>query len=191
MNTLMFNGSPRKNGETVHMIGELKKHLHGDVRIVHAYSKDLHPCVDCRYCWTESGCAQTDGMQEVYRNIEAADHIVIASPIYFSEITGQLLAVLSRLQTYYCAKAFRKDAPFEKEKIGAVLLNGGGDGSAERATATARTLLHQMGVVTILPEVLFHEANTSHATERAEICRALQWTASQLEAWSQNREHNE
>ena len=189
MNTLVFNGSPRKNGETVHMIEELKKHLHGEVQIVRAYSKDLRPCVDCRYCWTRKGCAQEDGMQAVYRSIEAADHIVIASPVYFSELTGQLLAVLSRLQTYYCARAFRKEKPFAKEKIGAVLLNGGGDGSAERAAATARTLLRQMGVITILPEIFFHEANASHCTEHAELCGALQWTAAQLEAWSQDRKH--
>lgn len=58
---------------------------------------------------------------------------MIASPIYFSELTGKLLDVGSRLQTYFCSSFFRNENSIEKPKKGAVFLVGGGDGRMEKA----------------------------------------------------------
>lgn len=97
MKTLIFNGSPRKNGGTATLIKELKSCLPGEVFIVESYRADISPCVDCRYCWTNEKCAIDDEMQNVYRHIDEADNIIIASPIYFGELTGSLLNLMSRL----------------------------------------------------------------------------------------------
>ena len=97
MMTLIFNGSPRKNGDTNSLIHELMNHLQGQVKIVNAYVCNISPCVDCRYCWQKDGCSIEDDMQEVYDYIHVCDNIIIASPLYFSEISGQLLSILSRL----------------------------------------------------------------------------------------------
>ncbi len=64
------------------------------------------------------------------------------SPIYFSELTGKLLDVASRLQTYFCA-IFRNEKINIKPKKGAVILVGGSDGKIEKPYETACTLLHQ------------------------------------------------
>ena len=128
-----------------------------------AYRCNVAPCVDCRYCWTHTGCAVPDGMQQIYREIEDADAIVIASPIYFSELTGKLLDVMSRLQMYYCARAFQGQQLITKAKKGAVILAGGGDGSPERAHETARTLLRQMKATSVHPLVVSHNTNKAPA----------------------------
>jgi len=47
--------------------------------------------------------------------------VLIASPIYFSELTGKLLDVGSRLQTYFCARFFRKEVAVAKPKKGGCL----------------------------------------------------------------------
>ena len=96
MKTLIFNGSPRKNGDTVSHIKEFVRNVEGEVKLVNAYSCDIKPCVDCRFCWEQEGCCQKDEMQEIYDYINECDTIVIASPIYFAELSGQLLAILSR-----------------------------------------------------------------------------------------------
>lgn len=83
----------------------------------------------------------------------------IASPIYFSELTGKLLDVGSRLQTYYCARHFRQEKPIARAKKGAVLLAGGGDGAPRRAEETARMLLRSMGCRDIHPLVCSHDTN--------------------------------
>ena len=104
MKTLIFNGSPRKNGETVYMIRTLLEALGGDFKVVDAYRADIRPCIDCRWCFDHAGCAVRDEWQEILSYIEECDHIIMASPVYFEEVTGMLLAVMSRLQTYFSAR---------------------------------------------------------------------------------------
>lgn len=116
MKTLILNGSPRKTGDTVSLITKVTDKLHGEYRIVNTYDCRINPCVDCRYCWENTGCCINDEMQQVYTYIEECNNILIASPIYFSELTGALLNVGSRLQTYFCARFFRKETPIEKLK---------------------------------------------------------------------------
>ena len=179
MKTLLFNGCPRPKGDTAQLLERFMAELGGEIKMVRAYDGSIRPCVDCRYCWEHDGCAIQDGMTEVYRWIEDCDNIVLASPVYFSEITGQLLAVLSRLQTLFCAHFFRGKPQLSRGNLqsggkrGMILLVGGGDGSMERAAATARVLLHQMGVSEILPLISFHDTNHRPAAEDAETCRQL------------------
>ena len=116
MKTLIFNGSPRKNGETAYMIRTLQENLGGDFKVVNAYRADIEEC----------------------------DHIILASPVYFEEVTGMLLAVMSRLQTYFSARYIRKEEPVPKKKTGAVLLTAGSIGPREKAESTAEMLLRQM-----------------------------------------------
>lgn len=173
MKTLVFNGSPRKNGDTASLIRALTARLSGAVNVVDAYRADISPCIDCRRCWTQEGCAILDGMQEVYRDIETCDNILIASPVYFSELTGPLLSVASRLQTYFCARMFRNAPTNLQPKRGAVVLVGGGDGRIDRAEATARTLLHQMNCQDIHPLVSSHSTNVRPAIEDPDCLAGL------------------
>ena len=55
MKTLIFNGSPRKNGETAYMIRTLQENLGGDFKVVNAYRADIRPCIDCRWCFDHAG----------------------------------------------------------------------------------------------------------------------------------------
>ena len=165
MKTLIFNGSPRPKGDTAALLARLTAQLPGEMKVVHAYRSDIAPCVDCRRCWTQIGCVIDDDMQQVYRDIEAADNIVIASPVYFSEVTGKLLDVMSRLQMYYCARAFQGQTLLTRPKKGAVLLVGGGDGKPDRAHDTARLLLRCMNCTAIHPLVVSHDTNHKPAVE--------------------------
>ena len=111
MKTLIINGSPRINGDTASLLDVIKEKIEGEYRVVDAYRCSISPCLDCRFCWKNNGCAINDEMQEIYDYIQICDNILIASPIYFSELTGKLLDVGSRLQTYFCARFFRKEKP--------------------------------------------------------------------------------
>ena len=165
MKTLIINGSPRPSGDTVSLIRRLEESLAGEYRVLDAYRCGISPCVDCRYCKEHSGCAIQDDMQEVYPYIQECDNIVIASPIYFSEVTGRVLDVCSRLQTYFCARFFRKETPIPKAKKGAVILVGGGDGAPDKAYGTARTLLRLMNCRDIHPMVCSHNTDRQPAIE--------------------------
>lgn len=172
MKTLIFIGSPRKNGDTIALVNEFITHLEGEYKIVDTYNCNIKPCADCRYCWKNDGCCINDEMQEVYNYIQECDNILIASPLYFSELTGQLLAITSRLQTYFCARFFRKVNPIEKEKKGGVMIVGGGDGSIENAYSTACTILHHMNSRDIAPVVYSHNTNNIPAKDDINAMKA-------------------
>ena len=144
MKTIIFNGSPRKNGETQKLIDCFKEELGGEIKVVDTYYAPIRPCIDCRWCMKHEGCAIDDEMQTIYRDLDEADHIIIASPIYYEELTGMLLAVLSRLQIYFSAIHVRHKHPIEKEKTGGIILVGGSIGPREKAESTAMMLLEQM-----------------------------------------------
>lgn len=144
MKTLIFNGSPRKNGDTAFLIKIFSQRINGDVKVVNTYQSTIHPCSDCRYCWKNVGCCIYDDMQQVYKDIIECDNIIIASPLYMSELTGSLLSVASRLQTFFTSKRFLGVSQIEKPKLGGIILCGGGDGGPENAISTSKTLFRFM-----------------------------------------------
>lgn len=144
MKTLIINGSPRKNGDCATLIAEMQKHLMGETKMVSAYHDNIRPCVDCRYCWKKPGCCVEDDMQDIYRALNEVDHVVLASPLYFSELTGELLSLASRLQMIYAAKRFQQKPLPLKRKNGVLILTGGGDGYSKKGEETAHTLLKFM-----------------------------------------------
>lgn len=147
MLTVILNGSPHARGDTAQLIAALRSQLPGQVEEVRAYSPDIAPCNDCRWCRTHTGCARRDGMQRVYELLERADNVVVASPVYYSELTGRLLDLMSRLQTYYSRTRFMgASSPLDRPRHGAILLAGGGDGEPDTALITARRLLRCVGV---------------------------------------------
>ena len=178
--TLIFYGSPRKQGDTAALLGVLTAGLEGEYRIVDCYRADISPCIDCRHCRGEKRCVLADGMQEIYPYLEECDNAVIASPIYYAELTGKLLDVASRFQLYYSARFFRGEETGIKPKKGGVILVGGGDGDPKRPYATARILLRQMNTTEIFPLVCSHATNTLPAAEDAEAVAAVRRLAAFL-----------
>ena len=182
MKTLIFNGSPRVAGNTVSLVNQLTELLDGEFKIVDAYRSNISPCMDCRYCWENPGCAIKDEMQDVYDYIEECDNIVIASPIYFSELTGKLLDVGSRLQTYFCSEYFRNEKLNIKPKKGAVILVGGGDGKIEKPYETACTLMHHMNCRNIHEVVCSFDTNNVPALQDEKAVEGVRRIAEFLNA---------
>ncbi len=101
MNILVLNGSPRPNGNTVQLVnafaeGAISKG--NKVDIVNICRKRISGCLACEYCHTKGNgsCIQKDDMQEVYVLLKEAEMLVIASPIYYHNISGQLKCALDR-----------------------------------------------------------------------------------------------
>lgn len=155
MKTLIFNGSPRKEGNTAYLINQFSGRLNGEVKIVSSYYDNIKPCTDCRYCWQNPACSIDDGMNEIYAYIKDCDNIIIASPVYFSQLTGSLLNIMSRLQMFWAAKKFRNENLISKKKKGAVVLCGGGNGDFKSAFTTSKILLAQMNVEPKAIETVF------------------------------------
>lgn len=159
MKTLILNGSPHKAGDTSALIDLLTKNLNGEYKTVNAYYANISPCVDCRRCRKNGVCAIDDEMTEIYDYVKDCDNIAVASPIYFSELTGPLMSLCSRFQAFYCSVKFLNTEPVSKKKKGGIILAGGGDGSFVPAEKTAKTILKHMGVDTYFSTVCSHNTD--------------------------------
>ena len=115
MNILILNGSPCPNGNTAAMV---KAYAEGaaeaghTVHVVDVCKKKISGCLACEYCHTKGNgkCVQQDGMQEVYPLLEDAEMLVLASPIYYHNFSGQLQCAINRIYALDKPKKLRKAA---------------------------------------------------------------------------------
>ena len=150
MKTVIINGSPRMNGDTAALIDILKDAVHGEHKQFNVYDGSIRPCIDCRACHVNDQCSIQDAFSELLDAIDDADVIVLASPVYFSELTGPLLSVASRLQYVWVSNNIRhRPVISAKPRRGIIVLTGGGQGSVDKALHTATCLLRQMGAQSI------------------------------------------
>ena len=131
MKTLLINGSPREDGNTVALIRELKAHLDGEIIEISAFYSGIAPCVDCRGCWETAQCVVHDGMDVIYE--DDFDNVVIASPVYYGTLPGSVLSLMSRLQPWHVATHFLKTPLVQRPKKAAAILTAGGKGNSGRA----------------------------------------------------------
>ena len=83
--------------------------------------KKIAGCLACEYCHTKGNgtCIQKDDMREIYIPLEKAEMLVIASPIYYHGITGQLKCALDR---FYAVAYPQK--PQNLKKVAMILSSG-------------------------------------------------------------------
>ena len=99
MKILVLNGSPRPHGSTVKMIDAfVEAAADRKVDVVDVTKMNVKGCLACEYCHTKGHgrCIQKDDMQEIYALLNEAEMLVIASPIYYHGISGQLKCVIDR-----------------------------------------------------------------------------------------------
>lgn len=101
MKILVLNGSPRPQGNTSGMIKAFKQGADKaghEVNVIAVCNKKIAGCMACEYCHGkgQGACIQKDDMQEVYMYLSECDMLVIASPIYYHGMSGQLKCVLDR-----------------------------------------------------------------------------------------------
>lgn len=124
MQILVLNGSPRPKGNTKQMIDAFVEGAHAaghQVDVVDVCQKDIHGCRGCEYCHSRGNgaCVQRDDMQEIYDLLKQAELLVLASPIYYHNLSGQLKCVIDRCY----AVAYPSKPP--KLKKAAMLLSSG------------------------------------------------------------------
>ncbi len=106
-----INGSPRKNGNTIKLLEEALKGAKDsdnniETEIIHLYDLNYTGCKSCFECKRIGGanygkCPIKDDLLPVLEKLSNADAIIFGSPIYFGNITGQMIAFLERLLFQY------------------------------------------------------------------------------------------
>lgn len=122
MRVLGIAGSPRRGGNTDILLEEMLKGAAdkgAEVKTIFLSELDFVTCQHCDGCLKDGNCVIQDDMQMIYRELEAADRIVLATPIQFMGVTAHLKAMIDRCQALWARKYVLKRPPL-------------GDGSRER-----------------------------------------------------------
>ena len=102
---IILNAGPRKNWNTYKMCESFAsgvKESGAEAEIINLYDVDFKGCRSCFACKLKGGknfgrCAYPDGLTPILDKISQADGVVLASPIYFSDVTGVARSLIERL----------------------------------------------------------------------------------------------
>lgn len=100
MKVLLINGSPRANGNTALALQEMAEVFAAkgvEAEIIHIGNKAIRGCIACGSCKKNGKCVFDDAVNEVAPKFEAADGIVIGSPVYYANANATLMAFMQRL----------------------------------------------------------------------------------------------
>ncbi|MBO4783103.1 MAG: flavodoxin family protein [Lachnospiraceae bacterium] len=100
LKVLMLNGSPRENGNIALAFGEMEKVFaeNGvEFENIQLGRRDIRGCIACETCRKNHKCVFDDIVNELAVKFEAADGLVIGSPVYYGSANGTLMSALQRL----------------------------------------------------------------------------------------------
>ena len=97
---ILLNGSPHAHGCTATALLEMIKVFEAEgieTELVQVGTKNIRGCIACGTCEKNGKCVFDDLVNEVAPKFEAADGLVIGSPVYYGSPNGNLLSFLDRL----------------------------------------------------------------------------------------------
>lgn len=128
MNVIGFVGSPRKGGNCEILVRQVlagAEEAGDNTTIFYLDEMDIEPCHACRKCAEGNGCVTDDDMYLLYDELESADAIVVASPIYYGQMSAQVKLFTDRF--YAVSNDPKKD--YEGKKAVLIFTQQAPDGT--------------------------------------------------------------
>ena len=100
MKVLLLNGSPHPNGCTATALKEMISVFDAEgveTELIDVGNKNIRGCIACGSCMKNGKCVFDDLVNEVAPKFEAADGLVIGSPVYYASPNGTILSFVDRL----------------------------------------------------------------------------------------------
>lgn len=115
---LLLNGSPHRHGCIATAFDEMLPIFAAEgikAEVVHIGHQAIRGCMGCNHCQSLGQCVFDDEVNAFAPRFQAADGLIIGSPVYYGSPNGTLLAFLDRL--FF-------STPFSKHmKVGAAVVN--------------------------------------------------------------------
>ena len=115
---LLLNGSPHANGCTATALKEMISVFEAEgieTELIQVGNKDVRGCVSCGFCYKNGECAVNDIVNEIAPKFEAADGLIVGSPVYYGSPNATLIALMDRL---FYSTSFSKQM-----KVGAAVVS--------------------------------------------------------------------
>jgi len=93
--------SPRIGGNTEILVKEALEEAcasGAETELVLLAEKKVTPCDGCETCIETGICRIKDDMQTIYQQLEQADGIILGTPVYFGNVSGQAKIFIDRTQ---------------------------------------------------------------------------------------------
>lgn len=100
MKVMLLNGSPNAKGNTRTALEECAKELNGcgiETELVNIGAGAIPGCRACGACARLGKCVVDDAVNEFRFKLEAADGLVVGTPVYYASPNGSLMSFLDRL----------------------------------------------------------------------------------------------
>lgn len=97
---LLLNGSPHPNGCTATALQEMIETFRSEgieTELIQIGMQSIRGCIACGKCGSLGKCVFDDIVNEIASKLDAADGLVVGSPVYFSSPNGTLISLLDRL----------------------------------------------------------------------------------------------
>lgn len=122
MHVVAFNGSPRRDGNTVRLIERVFTGLRGagiTTELVQVGGVLVHGCMACFRCRAQKDgtCCQDDPMNAWIDAMRRADGVILGSPTYFADVTSEMKALIDR-----AGFVSRANDGFLRRKVGAAVV---------------------------------------------------------------------
>ncbi|MCK4778487.1 MAG: flavodoxin family protein [Actinomycetia bacterium] len=130
MRVLGICGSPRKGGNSDIVLERFlagTKENRAEVEKIYLCDLDISPCQECGGCDETGVCIVHDDMEKLFDKISAVNHLIVASPIFFTNLSAQTKTFIDRFQCFWIAKYVLKKPRVEKQnnKKGYFIAVGG------------------------------------------------------------------
>ena len=100
MKVLLINGSPKAKGNTAFALEQMAEVFADqgiETEIIHVGNQAIRGCIACGSCYKTGKCVFDDAVNVIAPKFEAADGIVVGSPVYYASANATLIALLDRL----------------------------------------------------------------------------------------------
>ena len=115
---LLLNGSPHANGCTAAALHEMIGVFEAEgieTELIQIGNRDIRGCIGCGSCYKTGKCVFSDPVNEIAPKFEAADGLVVGSPVYYGGPNGTILSFMDRL---FYSTSFSKQM-----KVGAAVVS--------------------------------------------------------------------
>jgi len=132
MKAICIIGSPRQDGSTAFVVDRIVDGMEvagAQVRRFSLGQLSINYCQGCRECEISQRCTQRDDMDRLLEGILESDIVLLASPSYWGDVTGQMKVFIDRSLPLCNAKT--GGTPVPKGKIGVAVAIRAGQSQAE------------------------------------------------------------